>query len=68
MLEQLLELRDYGFVLRKDKGHTGQIRKENRGVVDANVFLLTDHVFDNLSDDVQRKEDVVELVDFVVAL
>jgi hypothetical protein len=68
MLEQLLELWDDGLVLGKDKGYTGEIGKENGGVVDGDIFLLTDHVFDNLSDNVQRKEDIVELINFVVAL
>ncbi len=67
MFNKILELIDDGLIFRKDKGNTGEIGEENRGIIDGDVLFITDHVFYHLSNDVQGKENIVELDYLVVA-
>jgi hypothetical protein len=49
------------------KRHTGQIGKKNRSIVNGDILLITDDVFDDLSNDIQGEEDLIELYDFVIS-
>lgn len=57
-----------GLVLRQDEGHVGEVGQQNGGIVHADIFLVANHVLDDLGDDLQGEEGVVELWDLVVAL
>ena len=68
LLQKGLEILNYLWVLGENEGHIGQVGKENRGVVYADMLISAHYVFDNLGDHLQRKKGLLKLRHLVASL
>ena len=68
VLQKGLEILNYLRVLGQNEGHIGQVGKENRGVVYADMLVSAHYILDNLGDHLEREKGLLKLRHLVASL